>query len=193
MAGSARYTAILDACVLYPATLRDLLLSLARDRLYHARWSDRIQDEWVRSLLKRRPELEEAALRGTCELMAQAVPDSVVQGWQRIEPSLTGLPDADDRHVLAAAICGHADAIVTFNLGDFPAEALAPFGVEVQHPDDFLLNQLDLNPIAALKAIKGMRARWRKPQLTALDLAAAIEKLQMPLVAARLRDVAELI
>ena len=193
MAGSARYTAILDACVLYPATLRDLLLSLARDGLYHARWSERIQDEWVRSLLKRRPDLEEAALRRTCALMAQAVPDSVVQGWQRIETSLTGLPDGDDRHVLAAAICGHADAIVTFNLDDFPAETLAPFGVEAQHPDDFLLNQLDLNPIAALKSIKAMRARWRQPQLSALDLAAATLKLQMPLVAARLREVAELI
>ena len=193
MAGSARYTAIPHACVLYPATLRDLFLSLARDGLFHARWSERIQNEWVRSLLKRRPELDAAALRRTCELMAKAVPDSVVHGWQSIEPGLKGLPDADDRHVLAAAICGHADAIVPFNLGDFPAEALAPFGVEAQHPDDFLLNQLDLNPIAALKSIKAMRARWRKPQLTALDLAAAIEKLQLPLVAARLRDVAELI
>jgi predicted nucleic acid-binding protein len=193
MAGSARYTAILDANVLYPATLRDLLLSLARDGLYHARWSERIQDEWVRSLLERRPELEEAALRRTCELMAKAVPDSVVQGWQRIEASVRGLPDADDRHVLAAAICGHADAIVTFNLGDFPTEALAPFGVEALHPDDFLLNQLDLSPIAALKSIKAMRARWRNPTLSALDLAAAIEKLQMPLVAARLREVADLI
>ncbi len=193
MAGSARYTAILDACVLYPATLRDLLLSLARDGLFHARWSDRIQAEWVRSLLKRRPELGEAALRRTCELMAQAVPDSVVHGWQSIESGLLGLPDANDRHVLAAAICGHADAIVTFNLDDFPADALAPFAVQAQHPDDFLLNQLDLHPIAALKSVKLMRARWRNPQLTALDLAAAIEKLQMPLVAARLREVAELV
>jgi predicted nucleic acid-binding protein len=193
MAGSARYTALLDANVLYPATLRDLLLSLARDGLYHARWSERIQDEWVRSLRQRRPELEEAALRRTCALMARAVPDSVVHGWQAIEPGLTGLPDADDRHVLAAAVCGHADAIVTFNLGDFPAAALAPFGLEALHPDDFLLNQLDLNPIAALKAVKAMRARWRQPQISALDLAAALERQQMPLVAARLRDVAELI
>jgi predicted nucleic acid-binding protein len=193
MAGSARYTAILDANVLYPATLRDLLLSLARDGLYHARWSERIQDEWVRSLLSKRPDLNPATLRRTCELMAQAVPDSLVHGCERIEPSVTGLPDVDDRHVLAAAICGHADAIVTFNLGDFPAAALAPFGIEAQHPDDFLLNQLDLNPIAALKAVKAMRARWRTPQLSALDLAAMIEKLQMPLVATRLREVAELI
>ena len=120
--------------------------------------------------------------------MAKAVPDSVVHGWQSIEPGLTGLPDADDRHVLAAAICGHADAI-----NDFPAEALAPFGVEAQHPDDFLLNQLELNQIAALKSIKAMRARWLNPQLTALDLAGSLEKLQLPLVAARLREVAELI
>jgi predicted nucleic acid-binding protein len=193
MAGSARYTAILDACVLYPATLRDLLLSLARDGLFHARWSERIQDEWVRSLIKRRPELDEPALRRTCALMAAAVPDSVVRGWESIEPGLTALPDANDRHVLAAAICGHADAIVTFNLADFPADALAPYGVEAQHPDDFILNQLDLNPIAALKSIKAMRARWRNPQLTAHDLAAGLERLQLPLVAARLRDVAELI
>ena len=55
MAGSARYTAILDACVLYPATLRDLLLSLARDGLFHACWSERIQDEWVRSPARSRP------------------------------------------------------------------------------------------------------------------------------------------
>jgi hypothetical protein len=97
MAGSARYTALLDANVLYRATLRDLLLSLARDGLYHARWSERIQDEWVRSLLARRPDLDPADLRRTCELMAQAVPDSVVHGRQHIEPGLTGLPDADDR------------------------------------------------------------------------------------------------
>ena len=62
MAGSARYTAIPDACVLYPATLRDLFLSLARDGLFHARWSERIQNERVRSLLERRPELDAAAL-----------------------------------------------------------------------------------------------------------------------------------
>lgn len=193
MAGSARYTAILDACVLYPASLRDLLLSLARDGLYHARWSEQIETEWVRNLLLTRPDLDEARLRRTCALMAQAVPDSLVMGCEGLVGGLPDLPDADDGHVLAAAICGHADAIVTFNLKDFPAEALAPFGVEAQHPDDFLLNQLDLNPIAALKSIKAMRARWRKPPVAALELAVALEKLGLPLTAARLREVAELI
>lgn len=193
MAGSARYTAILDACVLYPASLRDLLLSLARDGLYHARWSARIEDEWVRNLLRQRPELAEVALRRTCMLMAQAVPDSLVTGCDAIIESLPELPDANDRHVLAAAVCGHADAIVTFNLTDFPAAALAPFGIEAQHPDEFLLNQLDLNAIAALKSVKAMRTRWRKPAVSAVELAATIEKLNLPLTAARLREVAELI
>lgn len=193
MAGSARYTAILDACVLYPASLRDLLLSLARDGLYHARWSERIEAEWVESLLRQRPDLEEAALRRTCALMALAVPDSRVTGWEAILDGLPAMPDEDDRHVLAAAVCGHADAIVTFNLAHFPATALAPFGVEAQHPDDFLLNQLDLNPIAALKSIKAMRARWRKPAVAAPELATALERLGLPLTAARLREVADLI
>lgn len=193
MAGSARYTAILDACVLYPYTVRDLLLSLARDGLFHARWTRRIEDEWVRSLLRKRPDLHEGALRRTCELMETAVPDSVVEGWEALEPALTGLPDRDDQHVLAAAIVGHADAIVTFNLADFPAAALAPFGIEAQHPDDFLLNQIDLDTIAALKSIKAMRARLRSPVISGLELAAALERSQLPLVASRLRDVHELI
>jgi len=193
MAGPARYTAILDACVLYPASLRDLLLSLARDGLFHARWSSRIEDEWVRSLLRQRPDLDQAALRRTCALMAQAVPDSLVSGWEAIADGLPTLPDADDRHVLAAAVSGHADAIVTFNLAHFPAAALAPFAIEALHPDDFLLNQLDLDPIAALKSIKAMRARWRKPAVSAAELAASLDKLRLPLTAARLREVSELI
>ena len=193
MAGSARYTAILDACVLYPASLRDLLLSLARDGLYHARWSHQIETEWVRSLLRQRPDLEESALQRTCALMAQAVPDSLVTGWEAILGGLPAMPDGDDRHVLAAAVCGHADAIVTFNLAHFPAETLAPFGIEAQHPDEFLLNQIDLNQIAALKSIKAMRARWRKPPVAALELADALARLGLPLTAARLREVAELI
>lgn len=193
MAGSARYTAILDACVLYPASLRDLLLSLARDGLFHARWSERIEAEWISNLLRQRPDLDEAALRRTCALMAQAVPDSLVTGWEALVDGLPVLPDANDRHVLAAAIRGHADAIVTFNLIDFPVDVLAPFGIEAQHPDEFLLNQLDLNTIAALKSIKAMRARWRKPAVTAAELAAALEKLGLPLTTARLRELIELI
>ena len=119
MAGSARYTVILDACVLYPAPLRDVLLSLASEGLFHARWSERIQDEWGRNLLRQRPDLEQEDLQRTCALMSNAIPDCLVTGWEPFEQIITGL----DRHVLAAALRGHADAIVTFNLKDFPSDA----------------------------------------------------------------------
>lgn len=77
-------------------------------------------------------------------------------------PALT-LPDPDDRHVLAAAIVGRCDAIVTQNQKDFPKEALAPFGIETQHPDDFFRNQLSLAPGLACSALRKVRARLKNP------------------------------
>lgn len=144
MAGSARYTAVLDACVLYPAPVRDILLSLAHQGLYHARWTATINDEWIRNLVQNRPDLNADQLRRTAERMAQAIPDSLIAGFGRFANTIE-LPDPDDRHVLAAALVGHADAIVTFNLKDFPATTLGPLGLEAQHPDDFVVNQLHLN------------------------------------------------
>jgi predicted nucleic acid-binding protein len=192
MAGSARYAAVLDACVLYPAPLRDLLLSLAQAGLYHARWTDDIHDEWTRNLLAERPDLDPAQLRRTRELMNQSVPDALVTQHLPLVDSLR-LPDPDDRHVLAAAIAGHADAIVTFNLKDFPASALAPHGIEAQHPDDFILNQFELSSFAALAAVKAMRARLRNPPRSAQEFIATLQQQQLPQSAAWLRQAAELI
>ena len=118
MAGSARYTAVLDACVLYPAPLRDVLLSLGRAGLYHARWTHQIHDEWMRNLLAQRPDLAEDTLRRTRELMNTAIPDSLIENYEVLIDKIQ-LPDPEDRHVVAAAIIGHADAIVTFNLKTF--------------------------------------------------------------------------
>jgi predicted nucleic acid-binding protein len=121
MAGYYRYTAVLDACVLYPAPLRDVLISLAVDGLYGARWTNEIQDEWIRNLHEKRPELDKQKLEQTASLMEQAVEDALITNYGYLIPTIQ-LPDPDDRHVLAAAIVGHADAIVTFNLKDFPQE-----------------------------------------------------------------------
>jgi predicted nucleic acid-binding protein len=115
MAGSRAYTVILDACVLYPAPLRDLLMSLAVEGLFRARWTHDIHDEWINSLRANRPDLGLEVLRSTRDLMIQAIPDSLITHHTKIVDCLA-LPDPDDRHVLAAAIAGHADAIVTFNL-----------------------------------------------------------------------------
>ena len=102
-----RFVVIYDACVLYPAPLRDLLLHLARTGLFAARWTDEIQQEWSRNLLKTRPELADKLPR-TIALMNLAVPDAVVTGHEALVEGLQ-LPDASDRHVLAAAIRAGAE------------------------------------------------------------------------------------
>lgn len=191
MAGSARYTAILDANVLYPTLIRDTLLSLAVERLYHARWSATIHEEWTRNLLKDRPDLI-GKLDVVVERMNASVPDCLVTNYQALA-KLIELPDPDDRHVVAAAIVGHADAIVTFNTKDFPTAVLQPYGIDVQHPDEFVMNQLQLQQIPAIAAIKKMRARWTNPARSAQELIAAFEKRGLPMTADFLREAIALI
>lgn len=168
MAGSARYTAVLDANVLYPTLVRDLLLSLATAGLFHARWTVDIHAEWTRNLARDRPDIADK-LPAMVAMMNAAVPDCLVENYEPLI-GCVALPDPSDQHVLAAAIAGHADAIVTFNLSDFPEEITARHGIEVQHPDDFVMNQLQLRELAALDAVKRMRARWRNPERSAAEL-----------------------
>jgi predicted nucleic acid-binding protein len=191
VAGSARYTAILDANVLYPQLVRDTLLSLAVERLYHARWTTTIHAEWMRNLAEDRPEIA-ARLPQLAERMNASVPDCLVTNYEKLITSID-LPDPDDRHVVAAAIAGHADAIVTFNTKDFPADVLQPYGIEVQHPDEFVMNQLQLHKIPALSAIKKMRARWTNPARPAQELITAFEKRGLPMTADLLREAVTLI
>jgi predicted nucleic acid-binding protein len=191
MAGSARYTVVLDANVLYPALLRDLLLSLAHADLYSAKWSVHIRDEWTRSLLRNHPAMG-TQIAAAAQAMEDAIADCLVVGYERLIEGLT-LPDPDDRHVLAAAIAGHADAIITFNGKDFPKEILGPLGIEVQTPDEFVLNQLMLEKTTALSAIKRMRERWNRPPYDAAALIALFERRELPQTAAHLLDVLALI
>ena len=193
MAGPARYTALLDACVLYPMAMADALMSLATAGLFAAKWTTRIEAEWIRSLEENRPDLQ-GRLDYRREQMREAVPDWEVdeQAWTICARGLE-LPDPDDVHVLAAALAGHADCIVTANLKDFPAEVVAQLGIEVIHPDQFIVAQWDLDQLVAVAAFKRMRARWKKPQASAEDFAAAMERGGLPATAQRLREAAELI
>ena len=131
------------------------------------------------------------ATRGSVPLNA-SVPDCLVTHYEKLAESIE-LPDADDRHVVAAAIADHADAIVTFNTKDFPHAVLQPYGIEVQHPDEFLMNQLQLQKIPALSAIKKMRARWTNPARPAQELITAFELRGLPLTADLLREAITLI
>ena len=103
------------------------------------------------------------------------------------------LPDKDDRHVLAAAITGHADAIITLNVKDFPEKILDSFGIEIQTPDEFVLNQIMLKDTVALVAFKAMRERWERPHYTAQTMVDLLEKRGLSQTSAYLRDYVELI
>ncbi len=159
---SSHFTVVYDACVLYPAPLRDLLMHLALSDLYRARWSDRIHDEWTRNVLASRPDLTQDQLNRTRQLMNAHVRDSLVTGFEYLIPSIS-LPDPDDRHVVAAAIHSGASLIVTFNLKDFPAEALKPYNLAAQHPDDFIVDLLDLHPAGVLEAAASHRRSLKNP------------------------------
>jgi len=161
---SSPFTAVFDACVLYPAPLRDLLMWLALSGRFRARWTAEIHDEWVRNLHKNRPDLTPALLRRTVDLMNQAVPDALVSGYEDLIDGLT-LPDEDDRHVLAAAIRCGASVIVTFNERDFPKDLLAAYGVEVQHPDEFIDDLFDLDQAAVVAAAQKQRSTLKNPPI----------------------------
>jgi predicted nucleic acid-binding protein len=184
---------VLDACVLYPVSVADALLSLAVAGLYAAKWTTTIEDEWIRNLESKRPELQGRLHRRRDDMRA-AVPDWEVSATacQRLAPNLE-LPDPGDAHVLAAALVGHADCIVTANLRDFPPATLATYGVEVLHPDDFIVAQIDLNELSALAAFRDMRARKRNPALDPEAFVQALERNGLVATTSRLRLAASLI
>jgi hypothetical protein len=181
------FVVIYDACVLYPAPLRDLLIRLAGKRLVRARWTEQILDECFTNIAANRPDLPEAALRRTRDLMNRALPDVLVTGYEELIDGLS-LPDPDDRHVLAAAIRSGAQVIVTTNLEDFPREKLAPYTVEAQHPDEFALHLVDLAPGLACNAIAEQAAALKNPPRTIGDVLDTLLQLGLARTVARLRE-----
>lgn len=161
----ASTTVLYDACVLYPAPLRDLLMRLALTDLYRAKWTEQIHEEWIRNVLKNRPDLSRESLEYTRCLMNKSVRDCLVTGYEFLIPSLE-LPDIDDRHVLAAAIRSQANIILTFNLKDFPKPLLEAYEIEVLHPDEFISDLLDLNAAKVLKTVATHRQSLKKPPKT---------------------------
>jgi predicted nucleic acid-binding protein len=169
------FIAFLDANVLYPAELRNLLMHLALTGLFRAKWSADVHDEWISSLLQKRPDLTRSQLERTRLLMDKHAADALVTGYHNLIPDLH-LPDPDDRHVLAAAIRCHADVIVTMNLRDFPADTIASFGIEAQHPDDFVLHLLDLAPAAVVAASHNHRLSLKNPPRTVPEYLQSLQK-----------------
>ncbi|NWD22288.1 PIN domain-containing protein [Pseudomonas yamanorum] len=160
------FTAVYDACVLYPAPLRDFLMWLGLSGLFRARWTNQIREEWKRNVLKNRPDLTAVQKDCTSALMDMAIPDALVTGYEGLCSSLD-LPDPDDRHVLAAAIRSKAEVIVTFNLKDFPSRVLDAYDIEAMHPDDFVSDLWDLDQAAVLAAAQKQRRSLKRPPMDA--------------------------
>ena len=185
-------TAVLDACVLYPAPLRDLLMQMAVTDLFRARWTAEIHEEWIRNLRAQRPDLDPKQLERTRDLMNLHARDGVVTGHMALVPALT-LPDADDRHVLAAAIRSDAQIIVTTNLKDFPKAILDGHGLEAMHPDDFIADLLDSRRRAVCLAVKTARERLKKPPIDAHAHLSTLEAQGLVRTVERLREFVELL
>lgn len=188
----ATFTALYDSCVLYPAPLRDLLMHLALTDLFRARWTNQIHDEWIEAVLRDRKDLKREQLERTRELMNSHVRDCLVTGYESLIDGLR-LPDANDRHVLAAAIRTRAHVVVTFNVGDFPKDVLAPLGIEAQHPDEFVTHLLDLSPGLVCAAVKHQRESLKNPPKTVDELLDALARQRLPETVTRLGQFRDLI
>lgn len=158
---ASTFTVVFDACVLFSAPLRDLLLQLSITETFRARWTDRIHAEWMNAVHERRG-IPLEKLRQTRRKMDAHVLDCLVHGYEDIAEALK-LPDADDRHVLAAAIRTGADVIVTSNVKDFPAEVFRTYGIDAQPPDEFIVHLLNLDAGLVCTSVKEIRTRLKRP------------------------------
>lgn len=162
-------------------------MELAAAHMFRAKWTDRIHDEWIDNLLQNRPDLPRAQLERTRELMNNAIEDCLVEGYDDLIHAVK-LPDANDNHVLAAAIRANCDAILTFNLADFPSEVLARYNIEAQHPDEFIQSQFGLNPAKLLISVKKVRGRLKNPAKSAHEYLDTILSQGLPKTVDLLND-----
>lgn len=182
----ARFTAFLDACVLVPIAPCDTLLRLADAGAFRPLWSARVVDEALRALTRIHPEVDRSRFLSRFRSMDEAFEDARVDGWEPLEQTID-LPDPDDRHVVAAALRGRADAIVTENIKDFPDAVLKPLGLETIRLDAFLLDQYDLNPSATRRIVAEQAAAMTHPQVEVDVLLARLARGGAPGFASALR------
>lgn len=164
---------VLDTSVLFPPSLRDLLLTLAALGALEVQWSDEILAELVRTVPGRYPDIDPERFRATTvAAMAAAFPDAGVTGWEELVEEMDN--EAADRHVAAAAVVAGADAIVTFNTRDFGGAVLAARGVAVVTPGQLVLDLLDDLPDRVVHAVIEMAARKERPPMTTDDVLEAL-------------------
>ncbi|MFD2839734.1 PIN domain-containing protein [Populibacterium corticicola] len=183
----ARFAAFLDACVLVPITTCDTLLRMAGAGAFRPLWSEEVFDEAQRALGRIHPDIDSNRFRSRFRSMSLSFEDAMVTGWEPLVASIR-LPDENDRHVVAAALVGRADAIVTENTDDFPAEVLEPLGLIALKLDEFLLDQFDLAPDAALGVIEEQSAAMINPPVDVQVLLERLSRSGAPRFAEKIRE-----
>lgn len=156
------FPVFLDACVLVPINLTDLLLRLAEAGTYRPLWSAQVLDEVIRTLPKCSKSMTPAKAAHRVAVMRAAFPDAEVTGYESLIAAMTN--DPNDRHVLAAAVRADAAIIVTANLNDFPPTTTAPYDINAVHPDHFLLDQLDLYPDTTMQCLRELVTARQRPR-----------------------------
>jgi len=160
--------------------------------LYRAKWTERIHEEWTGNVLKDRPDLSRDQVFRTRDLMNSAVADALVEGYEDLIPSLR-LPDANDRHVLAAAIASVSDAIITFNLRDFPRSELEKYRLDALHADDFIFHLCEVDDAAVLLSAQHCCTRLKNPPRSPADYLDTLERQGLPKTVVFLRNYAGVI
>ena len=180
------FIVVYDSNVLYPNTLRDLLIRLAQSGIVQAKWTDLILDEVFTNIAKNRPDIDPEKSAILRQKMNDAVGDVLVTGYEPLINAVK-LPDPDDRHVLAAAIKGKAQVIVTDNMKHFPKSVLATWGIEPKRPDDFVLDQISLDAKVVYACVQQIvDSRKRRPE-SVEDVLAQLERSGLADSAAALR------
>lgn len=176
------FTVVYDTNVLYPNEMRDILVEIAAHPagVVRARWSTHILEELRRTLHEKRG-IDLEKLDTMIALMGEAVRDALVEGYEELIVGLDGLPDPDDRHVLAAAIRCHAQVIVTQNLKDFPPDYLQNYGMEAQTADTYLRHLVELAPGVVYGALREISRRRTRAPRTVRELVDAFEACGMPM------------
>jgi predicted nucleic acid-binding protein len=180
------FVVVYDANALYGNAQRDLLIRIAQSGLVQAKWTDQILDEMLGNLGKKRPDIPPEKLGILRELMNKAVRDCLVTGYEPLIESLQ-LPDPDDRHVLAAAIRSGAQVIVTTNLRHFPEAELGQWNVEAKSPDDFVLDQINIDARIVYSCVREIANSRRNPPDTVDDVLAELERAGLVQSVAALR------
>jgi len=159
---SSRFTAVLDANVLFPIVLRDYLIWLSIYDLYTPKWSGKLLEEFVSIFQKRKMNLSTKQIHRQVQLLNKACPNALVEKYEKLVSSVN-LPDENDRHVVAAAIKCNANVIVTYNHKDFPEKYLDSVGLSAVNPDSFIADMIDLSPEKCCDAFREMVLAKNKP------------------------------